>query len=144
MKLEVWLAETGTRPADLARRCGVNIVTVYKWRSGTIFPRPAQLTALAEATQGAVTANDFVPADTSRTVQPARREATGFGETQAPLLPEARALGLDPDAIAAAALRKAISDEKARRWAEENREAIEAHNRYVEEHGLPLEEYRMF
>jgi len=57
---------------------------------------------------------------------------------------EAAALGLNPDAISAAALKKAIGDEKARRWAEENREAIAAHHRYVEEHGLPLAKYRMF
>ena len=34
-------------------------------------------------------------------------------------------------------------EERARRWLEENREAIEGWNRYVEEHDLPLEEYRL-
>jgi hypothetical protein len=39
--------------------------------------------------------------------------------------------------------RDRISDE-GRKWLEENAEAIKAWNAWVEEHGLPLEEYRMF
>lgn len=68
----------------------------------------------------------------------------GLAEAQSPLLPEAKALGIDVAKVTEAALRKAISDEKARRWNEEHREAIAAHARWVEEHGLPLDEYRMF
>lgn len=34
--------------------------------------------------------------------------------------------------------------DKAKEWAEQNREAIESSNRYVEEHGLPLEKVRKF
>lgn len=34
--------------------------------------------------------------------------------------------------------------EQARRWAEENADAIRCYNEYVEKNGLPLEEYRMF
>lgn len=68
----------------------------------------------------------------------------GFAETQAPFATEARALGLDPDAIAQKAVRDAIKAEKERRWLEENREAIAAHNEWVEKHGVPLAKYRMF
>jgi len=75
----------------------------------------------------------------------------GFEDQQAPLeglaahaSAEARALGLDPDAIAAAALRKAIADEKARRWQDENREAIDAWNKWTDENELPLAKHRMF
>ena len=42
---------------------------------------------------------------------------------------------------------EAIEAERAARgarWQQENREAIEACNRWVEEHGLPLSEYRLF
>ena len=69
---------------------------------------------------------------------------TGFAETQAPFATEARALGLDPEAIAQKAVRDAIKAEKERRWLEENREAIAAHNEWVEKHGVPLAKYRMF
>jgi antitoxin CcdA len=54
------------------------------------------------------------------------------------------ALGLDAAALAERAVREAISAEKARRWLEENREAIEASNAWVEKHGLPLAKYRPF
>ena len=70
--------------------------------------------------------------------------STGFAETQAPFATEARALGLDPEAIARKAIRDAIKAEKERRWLEENREAIAAHNEWVEKHGVPLAKYRMF
>ncbi len=139
MKLSEWLERSGVKPAQLAATCGVHPITIYKWRAGTNFPRPAQLEALARATSGAVTSNDFLPVrPTSQSAQP------GFAEAQAPFASEARALGLDADVIAAAALKKAVGDEKARRWAAENAEAIAAHTRYIEEHGLPLAKYRMF
>jgi antitoxin CcdA len=35
-------------------------------------------------------------------------------------------------------------EERAKRWLEENWAAIESSNAYVEEHGLPLKEYRLF
>jgi antitoxin CcdA len=35
-------------------------------------------------------------------------------------------------------------EERWKRWRVENREAMESWNRYVEEHGLPLEDYRLF
>ena len=56
----------------------------------------------------------------------------------------ARALGLDADAIAAKALRDAVQAEKERRWLAENAAAIEAHNAWVEKHGVSLARYRMF
>lgn len=37
-----------------------------------------------------------------------------------------------------------IAREKARSWLEENRAAIDAWNDYVEEHGVPLAEFRQF
>ncbi len=140
MKLSDWMDRSGVKPAQLAATCGVHAITIYKWRAGSSFPRPAQLAALAQATGGAVTSNDFLNAPT--TSQPAR--SAGFAEAQAPFVQEARSLGLDADAIAAAALKQAIGDEKARRWNEEHREAFAAWDRWVEENGLPLEEHRMF
>ena len=64
----------------------------------------------------------------------------GFGEAGT----EAAALGLDAQAIAAAALRDAIRAEKTRRWQEENAEALAAHAEWVEQNDLPLAKYRQF
>jgi len=41
-------------------------------------------------------------------------------------------------------LRQAVAGAKAVQWNEENSEAIESSNRWVEAHGLPLERYRRF
>ena len=62
----------------------------------------------------------------------------------AALLDEARALGINLSGAAQDGIRSAISTEKARRWKEENAEAIRSSNEYVEKNGLPLEKYRMF
>lgn len=138
MTLDAWLVANRVTLAEFAARCGVHPVTVSKWRHGRLTPRPAQMAAVLTATGGQVTANDFV-------VRPSGLAETQAGfPAEAPLAAEARALGLDPDAIAEAALREAVRAEKARRWLEENREAIEAHNRWVEKNELPLARYRMF
>jgi len=136
MELADWMTKANVSAAELARRCGVHLVTVYKWRAGNNFPRASQLQALVEATGGAVTANDFVGL--------ANSEKRKGNTEMMPGLAEAQSLGLDAAAIAARAVQEAILSEKARRWLEENREAIDAHSRWVEEHGLPLAEYRMF
>ena len=74
----------------------------------------------------------------------ATKSAPGFAAARSPFAAEARALGLDPDAIAARALKDAVTAEKARRWLEENREAVVAHNEWIEKHGVPLAKHRMF
>lgn len=56
----------------------------------------------------------------------------------------ARAAGINLSQACEAALRKAAKTERDRQWQEEHREAIEANNAWVEEHGLPLAKYRMF
>ena len=94
------------------------------------------LQRIAEMTGGKVTAADFFPE-----AAPLR---PGLAEQQAPFIAEAAALGLDATAIAAKAVSQAIRDEKARRWLEENRDAILAWNRWTESNELPLAEYRMF
>jgi len=56
----------------------------------------------------------------------------------------ARAAGINLSQVSEAALRDAAKAERDRRWQEEHREAIEANNAWVEQHGLPLAKYRMF
>lgn len=76
-------------------------------------------------------------------VQKPRRRAANITLDSA-LLAEAKAAGIN---ISQACEKGLASDLKAARWAkwrEENAEAIEGWNRWVAEHGLPLEEYRLF
>jgi antitoxin CcdA len=116
--------------ARLATAIGVHHSQVVRWRrSGRI---PASRLAGLEAVTG-------IPR------QRLRPDLFAPGRVpDPPAADEARGLGLDPEAIAARAVGDAIRAEKARRWQEENRAAIEAHSRWVEEHGLPLAKYRMF
>lgn len=60
------------------------------------------------------------------------------------LLAEAKVLGINLSRAAEEGIAETVSAEKARRWKEENREAIESSNVYFEKHGLPLAKYRMF
>ena len=72
-----------------------------------------------------------------------RRRPTNL-HLEAALVEEARRLGISLSRAAEAGLGQAVAEEKARRWREENREALLACNAWVEEHGLPLAKYRMF
>ncbi|MEI9852987.1 MAG: type II toxin-antitoxin system CcdA family antitoxin [Sphingomonas sp.] len=56
----------------------------------------------------------------------------------------ARDAGLNLSQVCEAALRDASKKQREHAWQEENREAIEAWNAWVEEHGIPLAEFRQF
>lgn len=62
----------------------------------------------------------------------------------AALLAEAKALGLNLSQTLEDELRRKVHDEKVRRFKEESREAIEAHNRFIEENGIWSEKYRQW
>ena len=60
------------------------------------------------------------------------------------LIAEAKALHINVSQAAEAGLARAVAEKRAELWLEENREAIESSNDYVNRHGLPLERFRMF
>ena len=145
MTLAEFQATEGLTLSRLAQRLGCPVSTVHGWLHGTRRPDWNSLRRIVEATGGSVSAVDFETA--LHQLAPDRDHLPsihGFAETQAPLAAEAQSLGLDASAIAAKAVREAISAEKGRRWLEENRDAIEAWNRGAETNELPLAEYRMF
>ena len=57
---------------------------------------------------------------------------------------EARELGINISQASERGLREAIAEARAERWLEENREALDSYNRFVEQRGLPLEKLRLF
>jgi antitoxin CcdA len=137
MKLGPRLRQLGLSQKRFAAELGVSEATVSAWVSGRSMPDMRKIPLIESATAGAVTLADFL--DGNPPAGP-----SGLAEAQTPLAAEARQLGLDADRIAEQAVRAAIGAEKARRWAEENRAAIEAWNRYFEDNDTPLAEYRMF
>lgn len=60
------------------------------------------------------------------------------------LLRQARALGINLSQTLEAELERRVREAKAKQWAEENREAIESQNRWIEKHGLWSDGLRMF
>jgi antitoxin CcdA len=62
----------------------------------------------------------------------------------ADLVEEAKALDINLSRACEAGLEAALREERKRRWQEENRAAMEVWGTWHEEHGLPLERYRLF
>ena len=75
--------------------------------------------------------------------KPIQRRSTNLS-LDSELVAAAKALNINISRVAENGISVAVSDERARRWKEENREAIQSMNEYVEEHGLPLAKYRQF
>ena len=72
---------------------------------------------------------------------PTPRRATNITLPE-PLLAEARTLGINISQACEHGLAAEVATAKAQRWQSENRKAINAWNRHVEDHGLPLSQYR--
>lgn len=60
------------------------------------------------------------------------------------LLAEAKALKVNLSRSAEDGVRRAVQQARAAQWLAENAAALESSNRYVAEHGLPLDRYRPF
>jgi antitoxin CcdA len=71
------------------------------------------------------------------------RKATNVSISEA-LLSEAKALKINVSKAAEAGLVIALAEKRTELWLEENRAALDSSNSYVEQHGLPLAQYRGF
>ncbi len=60
------------------------------------------------------------------------------------VLADAKSLDINVSRAAETGIAEAVRAEKGRRWLEENREALESSNAWVEKNGLPLAKYRRF
>jgi antitoxin CcdA len=60
------------------------------------------------------------------------------------LLEEAKSLGVNISRACERGLAMQISEVRAQRWLDENKEAIDSSNAYVEKNGLHLAQYRQF
>lgn len=78
-----------------------------------------------------------------RPEKPAARKAANLS-IDAELLAEAKALSVNVSRAAETGIAEAVRSERQRRWLEENRDALADWNSWVEEHGLPLSDHRMF
>lgn len=62
----------------------------------------------------------------------------------AQLIQDARDLGVALSSACEAGLAAEVKKAREAKWIEENWDAIQSSNRWVEEHGLPLAKYRQF
>ena len=62
----------------------------------------------------------------------------------ADLIARAKAAGVNLSRAAEAGIEQDVRRAEAERWKEENKDAFEAYNRFVEEHGILLSKHRMF
>jgi len=60
------------------------------------------------------------------------------------LIEDARQLGINLSRACEQGIVAAVKAERERRWKDQNREAVDDYNRWVEKNGLPLAEYRQF
>lgn len=60
------------------------------------------------------------------------------------LVDEAKQLGINLSQACEAGLLDQVRKARREKWLQENREALDWSNDYVENHGLPLARYRMF
>jgi antitoxin CcdA len=82
---------------------------------------------------------DQMPATSERS----RKKAVNVS-INADLAAEAKAAGLNVSGVLEKALHAELQALREQQWREENREAIEESNRYFEEHGSPLDKYRVW
>lgn len=78
------------------------------------------------------------------TATAARKKTPTNVSLDAELVAEAKELGVSISQASNRGLEEAVKKARAERWLEENREALEDYNRWVEANGLPLEKYRLF
>lgn len=83
-----------------------------------------------------------LPSQASQALPPARRPTNV--SLPEPLVEEAKALGVNISRASELGVLEAVKAERERRWRAENREAIEAYNEWIEEHGIPLADFRRF
>lgn len=73
----------------------------------------------------------------------ASKRATNISLSQA-VYEDAKALGINLSRTCEQALRVQIEIEKARKWALEHADFVDAYNQQVEDEGLPLAQWRSF
>jgi antitoxin CcdA len=149
MNLREWRLKHEVTLADLSRALGVSIGQLSHLELGKR-KWSVDLAKKTEAyTKGVVTAASLLGVRTGRRVRGVREDSAPFGETEfmaleIPIeletLQRLRAQGVDVEAVARAGAEKAIKEADARAWADANRDAIEASNRWIEKHGTLAEQ----
>jgi DNA-binding transcriptional regulator YdaS (Cro superfamily) len=99
MKLHEWLANRKMSNAEFARISGIGQrALVQKYRRGRQFPAPGNLRRIRTATNGEVTADDFVDQD-AEPLPPVERPVAKSAALRDPVINEAIAIAGGPTAL---------------------------------------------
>lgn len=137
--LKEWREKNNVSLHELGRRSGVGHTQIMRIERGENSPRSVTAKRLSEATGGAVTAGALLGIT---------QQVVGVREDTAPfdheLRSEAKALGLNPDAIAKKAIEEEIQRKRFDAWMEDNRDAMDANAKDLRENGLWSDGLRQF
>jgi len=86
-------------------------------------------------------ARRFRDAEPPKPLKPGLKRAVNVS-VDAGILDMAKGMNINLSQTLEDALRKRTQDERDRRFQDEHREAIEAHNRFIEKHGIWSKKYR--
>ena len=99
MKLSEWLCNQIMSDAEFARISGIGQrALVHKYRHGRLFPGPENLRRIRQATNGEVTADDFVDQHTGLPPR-GTRDGTKSVPLRDPIIDEAIAIAGGPEAL---------------------------------------------
>ena len=140
MKLRDWRKQKGWTVAQVADLLGIGVSTVTAYENGSRRPRPEMANQIERLTLGHVTASDLLGVS-PRSHGSVREDPAPFDND---IREQAKALGLDPDAIADKAVMEAVKRKRIDAWIEENREAMEANAKDIRENGLWSDGLRTF
>ncbi|MCC7252650.1 type II toxin-antitoxin system CcdA family antitoxin [Hyphomicrobium sp.] len=76
--------------------------------------------------------------------RPNRRKRAVNLSIDADLLAEAREAGTNLSALLEEALARDLQERRSEKWRQENRKAIQSHNRFIRKHGLLSDDWRKF
>jgi antitoxin CcdA len=138
------IRRSGASLAEISRRAGVALTTLHSFmsRDGSEM-RASNFTKVADAFVSLMTE---APRDRARGLredsaafESAARMTVEIPVTEA-LMKTLRDGGHDVEAIARAGAEKALKEAEAKAWAEANREAIDAYNKWIAKHGTLAEQ----
>ncbi|HBQ48867.1 MAG TPA: hypothetical protein DD728_08275 [Hyphomonas atlantica] len=134
--LSGWRKANRRSLASLGEQIGLQKGFLSEVERGLKRPSVEAAKRIEAATDGEVTAAELLGISGG-----VSEEATPF---EPALASEARALGLDPNAIARTAVEEAVKRARMDAWNEKNREAVDSWNKLVEREGLWSDDLRAF
>jgi antitoxin CcdA len=133
-----WRQANGVSQATFANMLGITNSTLSKYETRKLRLKPEMAKNIEVMTKGQVKALELLGLKQPKGV----RDTSAIFEPEASV--EARALGLNPEAIAAKAIEDAVKRKRFETWKSENADAIESWNDLVKREGLWSDGLRAF